>query len=99
MQRGEGPRGRKGLRSHQGIRLTRLRKLPEPLEARRWDGSLLPRGRRRVRRELLRSAAEPNIEQGRQWRQLRGIGSNGSWLLVMAWFGWRALKTRRDGGG
>jgi transposase len=42
----------KGLRRSQGIRLTSLSKLPEPLEAlRRWDGSPMPRG---LRRRLLR---------------------------------------------
>jgi transposase len=30
---------------------------------------------------------------------LRGIGSNGSWLLVREFFGWRALKNRREVGG
>jgi transposase len=43
---------RKGVRRSQGIRLTSLPKLPDPLDAlRRWAGSPLPRGRRRrVRR-------------------------------------------------
>jgi transposase len=31
--------------------------------------------------------------------QLKGIGINGAWLLVMEFFGWRALKTRREVGG
>jgi hypothetical protein len=31
--------------------------------------------------------------------QLQGIGINGAWLLVMAFFGGRALKNRREVGG
>jgi transposase len=111
----------KGLRSGQGIRLTRLSQFPEPLEAlRRWDGSPLPRGLRRrllrvyahdqflsdqmaalaaERRALLHSAQEASLEQGRQLRQLQGIGLKGAWVLVRALFGWRAWKTRREVGG
>jgi transposase len=38
----------KGVLRSQGVRRTRLRPLPEPREAlRRWEGSPLPRGRRR----------------------------------------------------
>jgi transposase len=51
------------------------------------------------RRALLRSSQEANIEQVRQLMQLKGIGINGSWLLVMEFFGWRELKTRREVGG
>ena len=42
----------KGVRSRQGIQVTRLTKLPEPLEAlRRWDGAPMPPGlRQRMRR-------------------------------------------------
>jgi transposase len=31
--------------------------------------------------------------------QLKGIGINGAWVLVMEFFGWRALKNRREVGG
>ena len=31
--------------------------------------------------------------------QLQGIGSNGAWWLVRAFFGWRACKHRREVGG
>ena len=51
------------------------------------------------RRTLRQSAQEASIEKGRQLRQRRGIGSNGAWLVVMEFFSWRALKTRREGGG
>jgi hypothetical protein len=48
---------------------------------------------------LLRHAHEATIEKVRQRIQLKGIGINGAWLLVMEFFGWRALKTRREVGG
>jgi transposase len=50
------------------------------------------------RRDLLRSAQEANLAKVRQLMQLRGLGINGAWLLVMALFGWRALKNRREVG-
>jgi transposase len=51
------------------------------------------------RRDLLRTSQEANIEKVRQLMHLKGIGINGSWLLVMEFFGWRALKNRREVGG
>jgi transposase len=51
------------------------------------------------RRDLLRTSQEANIEKVRQLMQLKGIGINGSWLWVMEFFGWRALKNRREVGG
>jgi transposase len=51
------------------------------------------------RRALLQSSSEASIEQVRQLMQLKGIGINGSWLLVMEFFAWRELKTRREVGG
>jgi transposase len=51
------------------------------------------------RRALLRSAPEAKSEKGRQLMQRKGIGSHGSWWLVRAFCGWRALKTRREVGG
>jgi transposase len=51
------------------------------------------------RRALLQSAQEASLEQVRQLMQLKGIGINGAWLLVMEFFGWRALKNRREVGG
>ena len=51
------------------------------------------------RRALLHSSQEASIEKVRQLMQLQGIGINGSWLLVMEFFGWRALKNRREVGG
>jgi transposase len=51
------------------------------------------------RRALLQSAQEVSLEKVRQLMQLKGIGINGAWLLVMEFFGWRALKHRREVGG
>jgi transposase len=51
------------------------------------------------RRALLRHSHEATIEKVRQLMQLKGIGINGAWLLVREFFGWRALKTRREVGG
>jgi transposase len=51
------------------------------------------------RRALWHTAPEASIEKVRQWMQLKGIGINGAWLLVMAFFAWRALQTRREVGG
>jgi transposase len=48
---------------------------------------------------LLHTAQEASIEKVRQLMQLKGIGINGAWLLVREFFGWRALKTRREVGG
>jgi transposase len=50
------------------------------------------------RRALLHSSQDASIEKVRQLMQLKGIGINGSWLLVMEFFGWRALKNRREVG-
>ena len=98
----------KGLRRSQGVRLTHVHKLPEPLEALRlWDGAPLPSSLRRrllrvyahhqclseqiaaleaERRALLQSAQEASLAKGRQLMQLKGIGSKGAWLFVMAFF-------------
>ena len=51
------------------------------------------------RRALLQTSQEASIEKIRQLMHLKGIGINGAWLLVMEFFGWRALKNRREVGG
>jgi transposase len=48
------------------------------------------------RRAQLRSSSNASIEKVRQLMMLKGIGINGSWLLVMEFFGWRELKNRRE---
>ena len=51
------------------------------------------------RRALLQTSQEASIEKIRKLMHLKGIGINGAWLLVMEFFGWRALKNRREVGG
>lgn len=51
------------------------------------------------RRALLQSSPEAPIEKVRQLMHLKGIGINGSWLLVMEFFAWREFKNRREVGG
>src|SRR3989441_2456096 len=51
------------------------------------------------RRALLQTSPEASIDKVRQLMQLKGIGINGAWLLVMEFFGWRAFKNRREVGG
>src|SRR5262249_41545117 len=50
------------------------------------------------RRALLDSSKAASSEQVRQCRSLKGIGSNGSGVWVMEFFGWRECKNRREGG-
>ena len=51
------------------------------------------------RRAQLQTSTEAPIDKVRQLMQLKGIGINGAWLLVMEFFGWRACKNRREVGG
>jgi transposase len=51
------------------------------------------------RRALLQSSEDASLEQVRQLMHLKGIGINGAWLVVMAFFGWRERKQRREVGG
>jgi transposase len=51
------------------------------------------------RRAQLQTASDVSLDKIRQLMQLKGIGINGSWLLVMEFFGWRAFKNRREVGG
>src|SRR5499426_4226370 len=51
------------------------------------------------RRAQLQTSTEASIEKVRQLMQLKGIGINGAWVLVMEFFGWRELKNRREVGG
>jgi transposase len=51
------------------------------------------------RRALLQSSQDASIEQVRQLMHLKGLGINGSWLLVMEFFAWRDFKNRREVGG
>jgi transposase len=51
------------------------------------------------RRVLLQTSPDASIDKVRQLMMLKGIGINGSWLLVMEFFGWREFKNRREVGG
>jgi len=51
------------------------------------------------RRAQLQTSSEARIAQVRQLMQLKGIGINGAWLVVMEFFSWRAFKNRREVGG
>jgi len=51
------------------------------------------------RRAQLQTSTAASIEKVRQLRQRKGLGINGAWGLVMACFGWRELKNRREVGG
>jgi transposase len=51
------------------------------------------------RRAQLQTATEAHIDKVRQLMQLKGMGINGAWLLVMEFFGWRAFTNRREVGG
>jgi transposase len=51
------------------------------------------------RRALLQTSPDASIDKVRQLMMLKGIGINGSWLLVMEFFGWREFKNRREVGG
>jgi transposase len=51
------------------------------------------------RRALLQTSTEASIDKIRQLMMLKGIGINGSWVLVMGFFAWRECKNRREVGG
>jgi transposase len=51
------------------------------------------------RRTLLQTSGDASLDKIRQLMQLKGIGINGAWLLVMEFFGWRAFTNRREVGG
>ena len=51
------------------------------------------------RKTLIATGDTPAIKMVRQLRQLRGVGDNGAWMLVMEFFAWRDFKNRREVGG
>jgi transposase len=52
----------------------------------------------RQRREALRVSQDKRIKKVRKLKRMKGVGENGSWLLVMELFGWREFRNRRQVG-
>jgi len=50
----------------------------------------------RERSAKIRDDKTPQIEKVRRLMNLKGVGQNGSWLLVYEFFGWRQFKNRRE---
>lgn len=48
------------------------------------------------RNRRLRRDDEPQVSMMRHLLNLRGIGTNGSWLLTREFFGWRDIRNRRE---
>jgi hypothetical protein len=51
------------------------------------------------RRAQLQASTDASIDKVHQLMQLKGIGLNGAWWLVLEFFSWRAFKKRREVGG
>ena len=51
-----------------------------------------------IRKECIRNAEGPAMQQVRQLLRLRGIGVNSAWLYVMEFFSWRKFQNRREVG-
>jgi transposase len=78
-------------------------KLPPALHQRllrefqRWQ--LIDRQLRELEAERMakiRDDRTPHIQKVRRLLNLKGIGDNGAWLLVYAFFAWRTIKNRRE---
>ena len=54
------------------------------------------RGLEAQRAREIREDPSAQGEQTRRLMTLRGIGANGSWLLVREFFGWRQIRNRRE---
>jgi transposase len=48
------------------------------------------------RTRQIRDDQTPHVEQVRRLLELKGIGENGSWLLVREFFSWRQIRNRRE---
>lgn len=73
----------------------RLRREWEHLELLKRQVLLLKGNRRKALKEADESV---DLEKVNQLRSLKGIGDNGSWLLVREFFGWRKFNNRREVG-
>jgi transposase len=52
----------------------------------------------RQRTAKIRDDKTPHVEKVRRLMNLKGMGQNGSWLLVYEFFSWRQFKNRREVG-
>jgi transposase len=48
------------------------------------------------RAKRIREDPTPEVEKVRRLMSLKGMGENGSWLLVWEFFGWRQIRNRRE---
>jgi len=80
-----------GLGDHLRVRLRR------EWELREWLTAQI-QAVERDRARLLRTSADPAMEQVRQLMLLKGIGINSAWLYVMEFFAWREFRNRREVG-
>jgi transposase len=66
-------------------------------EFERWEMvSRQIQGLEKARTAKIRDDRTPHVEKVRRLLALKGIGSNGSWLLVEEFFGWREFRNRRE---
>jgi len=98
--------GVKFLEEMQAVRGWNGKPLPEELQKRlRREYTLLQAVATQIkeleteRKTLIATGDTPAIKMVRQLRQLRGVGDNGAWMLVMEFFAWREFKNRREVGG
>ena len=94
------------LEEMEAVRIWNGKPLPQELQKRiRIDYGLLQmvetqiKELERERKLLIETGETRALKMVRQLRQLRGVGDNGAWLLVMEFFGWREFKNRREVGG
>ena len=97
--------GRDFLKQLEEVRLWDGSRLPASLQARlerEWSRRELVEEQIRelgvLRRKALAASESQSVEKVRRLMELRGIGENGSWLLVMEFFGWRRFENRRQVG-
>ena len=98
--------GKHFLEEIEAVRLWNGEALPAELQRRvRINYTLLQAAETQIKaleteRQLLLETGETrSLQRVRQLRQLRGVGDQGAWVLVMEFFGWREFKNRREVGG
>jgi transposase len=98
--------GKHFLEEIEAVRLWNGQALPAELQRRvRINYTLLQAAETQIkaleteRQQLLETGETRSLQRVRQLRQLRGVGDQGAWVLVMEFFGWREFKNRREVGG